>query len=498
MVCVREILESGSLRFGTSGVRGLACDFDETACHALLHGFLHRLASTEPSGQRRVIALGGDRRASTPAIVASLAAAAEKLGFRSINLGVVPTPAIASWAMKRRIPAAMVTGSHIPADRNGIKLFGRAGEIGKDDELAILDAHVDGGARTSPTLPAIERADAGAAYVERYVRAFPEAALVGLRIGVYGHSAAGREHLCRVLEGLGARVELLGCSDTFVAVDTEALDARDIHLAASFARQGRFDAIVSTDGDGDRPLVSDERGVWLRGDVLGLLCARYVGASTVVTPITSSTALEHARLCDEIVRTRVGSPYVVAAMAEAVRAGRRRVVGYEANGGFLTASDLQLEDADACLPALPTRDATIVICAVLREARRHGLRVSELARSIPPRFSKSGRLSGFPTELSARRLARIRAEGIEGARRAFVGDTEAARSFDTTDGLRLVLASGDVVHVRPSGNAPELRCYTEAASDARAAQLLDETLGRLARWRMGELPATADVSMPGH
>jgi phosphomannomutase len=44
------------------------------------------------------------------------------------------------------------------------------------------------------------------------------------------------------------------------------------------------------------------------------------------------------------------------------------------------------------------------------------------------------------------------------------------------DGLRMILADGKVVHLRPSGNAPEMRCYVEAQTEAAATQLLKDSL----------------------
>jgi phosphomannomutase len=56
----------------------------------------------------------------------------------------------------------------------------------------------------------------------------------------------------------------------------------------------------------------------------------------------------------------------------------------------------------------------------------------------------------------------------------FTGST--AISQDTTDGLRITLADDSIIHLRPSGNAPELRCYTEASSPQQAQQLLSASL----------------------
>ena len=102
-----------------------------------------------------------------------------------------------------------------------------------------------------------------------------------------------------------------------MAIDTEAVQARGRALAQGngLAEQA-FDAIVTTDGDADRPLITDETGEWLRGDLLGLLCARELAAATVVTPVNSTTALEASGLFAEVRRTRIGSPHVIAGMAQ--------------------------------------------------------------------------------------------------------------------------------------------------------------------------------------
>ena len=161
--------------------------------------------------------------------------------------------------------------------------------------------------------------------MERYLSFFGDKALSGLTIGVYEHSAVGRDLLATILRALGATVLPLGRSDTFIPVDTEALRPEDILLGRQWASEHRLDAIVSTDGDSDRPLLADHRGEWLRGDILGLLCARELGADCVVTPVSSNTALERSGAFRRTIRTRIGSPYVIAAMDEAARdnAGHR-------------------------------------------------------------------------------------------------------------------------------------------------------------------------------
>jgi phosphomannomutase len=176
---------------------------------------------------------------------------------------------------------------------------------------------------------------------------------------------------------------------------------------------------------------------------------------------------------------------VIAAMTAALAGGQSGVVGYEANGGFLTGDPLSM--GGRVLPALPTRDAAIVILSVLMLSIEQGVSVSGLLQSLPARFTASDRLKAFPGELSRHRIAALTQGGKEecfGAIEALFGDRFGKVSdLDQTDGLRITFGSEEVVHLRPSGNAPELRCYTEADSDARAVEMTGICMKILEGWR---------------
>jgi phosphomannomutase len=416
---VSEWMTRSGVKFGTSGARGLAVEMTDRVCHAYTTGFLQYLRRRgELRGDRTAVVVGGDRRPSTDRIMAAVFRAVTDAGCTVVNAGKVPSPAVALAGLERGIPAIMVTGSHIPDDRNGIKFNKPSGEILKDDEAGMMAEVVDSddaafgadgsllGVLAGVGLPGVEDA-VRTAYVARYLGAFPSDALRGMRLGVYQHSAVGRDVIVEILRGLGAEVTSLGRSERFIPVDTEAVRPEDIDLARDWAAGGQYDALMSADGDSDRPLVSDERGEWLRGDVAGILCARFLAADSVTTPVSSNTAVEACGWFGEVRRTRIGSPYVVASMLAASAAGRRRVVGYEANGGFLIDSDLELGSGLGRLRALPTRDALIVMLGVLLLARKEGRSVRELVDTLPARFTASDRLQAFPAEASRRILARF-------------------------------------------------------------------------------------------
>jgi phosphomannomutase len=457
----------GSLKFGTSGLRGLAADLVGAPSARYTAAFILYLRGEGQLGADGEVLVGRDLRESSPAIAADVIGAIGAMGCRAVDCGRLPTPALALAAQTVDAPAIMVTGSHIPADRNGLKFYLATGEITKADEAGILTAlgsmgEVGASAVAARALPA-----ARAAYLDRYRAAFPADVLAGLRIGVFQHSSVARDDLVELLEGLGAVTAALGRSDRFIPIDTEALGAAEAAEVRAWVAAERLDALVSTDGDADRPLVADETGAFVRGDTLGVLTARFLGADAVVTPVTSNSAIEGLGAFAQVVRTRVGSPYVIEGMAAVQRQGARTIVGFEANGGVLLGTDALIKGRP--LAALPTRDAMLPILSVLAAARAGGMTLSALVATLPPRVALSDRLEHVSAERSAALLALL---GDRDAAERFFGEAGTVASVSDLDGLRFTLESGDIVHFRPSGNAPELRCYTEAASADRARALL--------------------------
>ncbi len=490
---ISELMSRCGVKFGTSGARGLAAEMTDEVCYSYTRGFLQYLEqSGELAGRGESVAIAGDRRPSTWRIMEAVARAALDMGYVPVNCGLVPSPAVALYGLERACPAIMVTGSHIPADRNGIKFNKCSGEILKSDESGITSQVVvlpaglfaeDGSfASVSEALPD-EDLSASEGYVARYLGRFPRYCLRGLKIGIYQHSAVGRDLLVEIFSGLGADVTPLGASETFIPVDTEAIRDEDVELARSWCADEGFDSILSTDGDSDRPLISDEHGNWLRGDVAGILASRYLGADSVSTPVSCNTALEKTGWFEDTRRTKIGSPFVVASMIRAVEAGCHGVVGYEANGGFLTNTPFEINGGQ--LGPLPTRDAVLPVLCILLLSLREGVSVSGLLAGLPACYTASGRIPDFPTEESAQILARF-SRGSDVADVAAV-DADFSELFgrvaslDRTDGLRVVFESGEVMHLRPSGNAPEFRCYNEAGSPERVMEMQQQSMSILLR-----------------
>ncbi|MCC1494751.1 phosphomannomutase [Cognatishimia sp. F0-27] len=467
-------------KFGTSGLRGLVVELTD----ALVADYTRAFLDACPQGA--TLCLGRDLRPSSAGIADVVCEAARAAGMDVVDCGALPTPALALEAARRGAGAVMVTGSHIPADRNGLKFYTPAGEIGKGDEAAILDAL---GAGRAPDGPVRGRGrgrmlaapGAGAAWVARYAGAFGPAALSGLRIGIYQHSSVARDLMVAAVQALGAVAVPLARSETFIPVDTEALDPETGATLAGWVGAHGLDAVISTDGDADRPMLALSTGRVIPGDLLGALTARALEATVIVTPVSANSLIEDLEGVTQVHRTKIGSPYVIAAMEDALAADPdARVVGFEPNGGFLLGFAAQ--GPEGPLAPLMTRDCLLPMLAPLVAARNMAGGLSALVAGLPPVFTAADRLQGIAPEVSRAFIATL--TGDAAARAAFFEAGGAEDGLDLTDGLRVRFAGGAVVHLRPSGNAPELRCYAEAGSPEAAADLVARHLDRV-RARLG-------------
>ncbi|NOI24005.1 phosphomannomutase [Vibrio mediterranei] len=469
MLISSKVIKESGIQFGTSGVRGLVEQFTADACAAFTHAFMQCM---QGQFQFKTVALAIDNRPSSPAMAKACIKALEQLGLEAVYYGVVPTPALAYVAMQDNIPCIMITGSHIPFDRNGLKFYRPDGEISKADEQAILNAEASFSAINDlPELVVSQRATTD--YIARYTELFEPSLLSGKRIGIYEHSSAGRDLYAPLFTSLGAEVVSLERSDEFVPIDTEAVAEVDKLKAQNWSKQYQLDAIFSTDGDGDRPLVADERGEWLRGDILGLLCSSAMNIEALAIPVSCNTVVETLDAFKHVERTKIGSPYVIAEFASLAKI-YASVAGFEANGGYLIGSDVQINGKT--LKALPTRDAVLPALMLLAAAGNNG--ISLLVNALPQRVTDSDRIQNFAKEKSLKILADGQANPeLLLAKLGF--DNTVIKHVDVTDGLRLTLGNDDVIHLRPSGNAPELRCYAESTSITSSKQYVDQVLAKI-------------------
>ena len=514
------------LEFGTSGRRGKVVDLTQLEVYINALAEVEYLQSLSPAeggilrGEEfffaRDLRLSSDQFAPDQEgrgeIAQAIVVAIRDAGLQPVNLGTIPTPALTCYALARGKGSMMITGSHIPFDRNGYKTNSSKGELRKEQEAPINEQVLRerqrlysedrdeslfddrGMLRTGhQELPA-EIPDARAAWIARFTSFFKNASLRGKRILVDQQSAVGRDLLVEVLERLDAQVIAVGRSATFVPIDTENIGAAQLAtiqalVSEATAKHGPIDAIVSTDGDSDRPLIlgvdaATGKAHFFGGDLVGMVVAEFLKADAVVVPISCNDAVDRGNLKAVVeAKTRIGSPFVIAGMEEAQRSGKKRVCGWEPNGGFLTGSDITLDGA--VLPALLTRDAILPILGVLFAADESEVSVVDLFERLPKRFSRAALLENFPKELGLKLVAFFSPSADDGVndpeKSSLVVLRQRLASFfteqmgfgtithvDYTDGVRVLFDNGDVAHVRPSGNADELRIYAVADTQSRA------------------------------
>ncbi len=377
-----DLKEFKELKFGTSGLRDTVENMTDMECYINTRGFLRYLSKLGEFNQGDTVALGGDRRPSTFRIKRAVAAAVQDAGGIVEDQGLTPSPALAYYAITGGMPSIMVTGSHIPAHRNGIKFTKKTGEVLKSDESGILEnvkgerAQVyssfykegalfnykgmfnDDYAKTAEKLLRDKKHSGKAVneYIGRYIEVFSRiSSLAGKRMFLYQHSAVGRDIIKEIFEGLGAEViapeasvEITYTSEDgrpitnniplrsreFVSVDTEGVSIQTMAVFRNMMNKYDADIGITVDGDSDRPLlvyriyVNGEPTTevdYVTGDILGVLALsglEFMGVdvNAACVPVSANDAV--SSVCKEkdieLTLTKIGSPYVIAAMNDSL------------------------------------------------------------------------------------------------------------------------------------------------------------------------------------
>jgi phosphoglucosamine mutase len=284
-------------RFGTDGVRGVANE-ELTAELALALGRAAARILPAPT-----FVVGRDTRRSGPLLQAALSAGLATEGADVVDLGVLPTPGVATVAERRKAPGAMVSASHNPFADNGIKLFSLLGtklpvevELEVQAELDSLMADSDRPPRR-PTGHGVGRMTTDPSGAEQYlnhlVSAIEDRRLDGLRVVVDCANGAASEFAPEALSELGATVTALHHKPDGTNINDKCGSTDPAHLSLSVIEH-QADLGLALDGDADRVIAVDHTGSVVDGDVLLALFAldlasrgRLAGNTVVVTVMTN-------------------------------------------------------------------------------------------------------------------------------------------------------------------------------------------------------------------
>jgi phosphoglucosamine mutase len=403
------------LYFGTDGARGIVGE-------DLTVDLIERLgrAATLWAGGGSVL-VGRDTRGSGPELEEALVAGIASAGGTAVLGGVLPTPAVALFALDL---GAVVSASHNPPEYNGLKLFDGDGRKLSDADEEAVEALLD----ASPTEEgAVERADDVA---DRYVAHLLErfgSDLSGLRIAVDCANGAMSGVAPAAFERLGAEVVAIGTEPdgTNINVGCGATDLRTLQHSVT---KSRADLGVALDGDGDRMLAVDAAGNAVDGDQILAILALHLGVELVV--VTSMTNLGFHELMREhgirVVTTDVGDRYVLEALQR-----EDGILGGEQSGHVISLDGHVTGDGLA---------AALLLCRALKgrslqDAAAVMHRFPQVTENIP---AAGKRLSDAVFE----QVERLN-EGLERAR----------------------------VLVRPSGTEPVIRVLAEAETEEEAEAL---------------------------
>ena len=313
--------------FGTDGVRGLAnkeltplmaYQLGRAACIVLGQG------ETKP-----VFVIGKDTRMSCSMLESALSSGIMSMGGNIIQLGVIPTPAVA--ALTRYYGACsgvVISASHNPYYDNGIKFFNSSGlkladEI-EDEIQKVMQTQPQQEVCTHDkigTLKAVRNAvDLYRAFL---VETIPNVDLSDLKIVL--DCANGSTYLAapEIFSKLGAKIVVLSCSPDGKNINENCGSTHIANLQKKVLEE-KADFGLAFDGDGDRLIAVDENGKKVDGDGIMYICAKYLSAekklnkNTLVLTSMSNLGLKIALQKEgiDIIETSVGDRYILQKMIE--------------------------------------------------------------------------------------------------------------------------------------------------------------------------------------
>lgn len=367
--------------FGTDGIRGQANKHPMTAEVALRVGLAAGKLFRSQDERRHLVVIGKDTRLSGYMIEPALVAGLTSVGLDVRLFGPLPTPAVAMMTRSMRADLGiMISASHNNFADNGIKLFGPDGyKLSDEQELkieALMDEGLQEGLAAPRELGRVKRIDdAQARYVEIVKATFPRHRnLSGLRIVIDCANGAAYKVAPTALYELGAEVISLGVSPDGTNINEECGSTHP-EAMAKMVREYRADIGIALDGDADRLVICDEKGVVVDGDqIMAIIAGSLAKAGSlkgggVVATVMSNLGLERCLNAQGLAleRTAVGDRYVMQRMRE----GGFNVGGEQS--GHLILSDFST-----------TGDGLIAALQVLAVMIETGQPMSALGRQFEP------------------------------------------------------------------------------------------------------------------
>lgn len=444
--------------FGTDGVRGIANS--ELTCELTLKiGRAAAFVLTDSGNRHPKILIGKDTRISSDMLEAAITAGLCSVGADVVQLGVIPTPAVAYLVGKYKADAGvMLTASHNPCEFNGIKIFSGDGYKLPD---ALEDEIEDIVLRNGEKLPVPVGGDIGTVtvapnpvgdYID-HIKSTVPFSLDGLRIGIDCANGAASSTAEQLFTELGAKCCMISNHPNGVNVNNNCGSTHMENLMA-FVRENGLDAGVAFDGDADRCLAVDDKGTLVDGDSVMAICAADMKSRGKLAKDTAvgtiMTNMGFSRFCVangmHFEATKVGDRYVLAKMQQE---------GYNF-GGEQSGHVIFLDFAT-------TGDGQLTAAQLLSILKRRQAKLSSLATLM----------THFPQVL-------INVEVAADGKQRFAADEAVQKAVEAA---KQKLGSDGRIIVRPSGTEPLLRVMVEGL-DQKLIHELAENVAQVLKDRL--------------
>lgn len=313
--------------FGTDGARGIANK--ELTCELAMNiGRAAAIVLNEEGNVRPKFVIGKDTRLSSDMLESALIAGLCSVGADVVDLGVVPTPAVAYLVKEYKADAGiMISASHNPFEFNGIKIFNKTGyklpdALEEEIETLVLDNFdLSKYCKSGSDLGKLSIAKNAAEDYIRHVKSTTDVDLSGLKVAFDCSNGSASKTAKRLFEELGVNCTILNDNPNGVNIND---NCGSVHVdgLSKYVKENNMDLGIAFDGDADRCLAVDHEGNLIDGDFLMAICAQNLklmgklAKDTVVGTIM--TNMGFIKFCEassmNFVSTKVGDRYVLEEM----------------------------------------------------------------------------------------------------------------------------------------------------------------------------------------
>ncbi len=438
--------------FGTNGIRGI---FSEDFTLEFVHDMTLAIGTYFEKGP---VLIGFDGRDSSPVICKIVSSALNSIGIDCNIAGIVPTPCL-EFAVKTLgySGGIMITASHNPPQYNGIKPAAKDGvEISREDELIIENIYLQKSWIKNSKIWGITGKEERT--IETYLKGIISQVdskliksknfKVVLDLG-NGAQAVSAPDFCKIMQCETFLINQ-NIDGRFPGRGSEPTPQNLSELSRSVI-ENNADVGIAFDGDGDRSIFCDNKGIILTGDKSALVLIKHIlkknPNSLIVTCLNSGSNIEiiSEKFNSKVIRTKVGSVEVSRKMVSI-----DALIGFEENGGFMYGKHNQVRDGCMTL-------------ALMLDLLATSETLSEEIENLPSSFTTKDKVS-----CSAEKVSKL-----------ISSLTEEFPSSDTTDGVKITIDSKNWVMIRPSGTEPIVRIYAESESQEKLDILMSEYLTKV-------------------